>query len=114
MHNAPISKAWFEKMKGKEPFVTRLFTVFLREEPLRVAKIHAAVEARDLEQVKYLAHSLKGAAATMGAEPLRETCLELEMAAKDNDEAESTLALEHMDREVRRVYELMQDWLKEQ
>ncbi|MGE4293258.1 MAG: Hpt domain-containing protein [Desulfovibrio sp.] len=114
MTNAPISKAWFEKMQGKESFVTRLFSVFLREEPLRVTKIHTAVQDRDLEQVKYLAHSLKGAAATMGAEPLRDTCLELEMAAKDNDEAASTLALEHLDTEIRRVYELMQDWLRQQ
>lgn len=112
MHNDPISKAWFEKMQGKESFVSRLFIVFLREEPLRVAKIHTAVETGDLEQVKYLAHSLKGAAATMGAEPLRETCLELELAAKSNDKAGSDEALRHMDEQVARVYDVMQDWLR--
>ncbi|MDD4730414.1 MAG: Hpt domain-containing protein [Desulfovibrio sp.] len=112
MHNEPISKPWFEKMRGKEAFITRLFTVFLREEPQRVAKIRAAMERNDLDEVKYLAHSLKGAAATLGAEPLRQACLELEMAAKSNNEAQSSLALQHLDEQIGRVYERMQDWLK--
>ncbi|SKA80329.1 Hpt domain-containing protein [Paucidesulfovibrio gracilis DSM 16080] len=112
MPNEPISKPWFDKMKGKEAFITRLFTVFLREEPQRVAKIRTAMESRQLGEVTYLAHSLKGAAATLGAEPLHEACLQLELAAKSEDEGQSVEALRQLDEQIERVYERMQDWLK--
>ncbi|MEF2145908.1 MAG: Hpt domain-containing protein [Desulfovibrionaceae bacterium] len=109
MTDAPISPAWFEKMQGKEAFVQRLFEVFLREEPQRVNKIKAAVKGADLAQVKFLAHSLKGAAATMGAEPLRDCCLRLELAAKSNDPLQSAEAMSCLEREIGRVYTCMRE-----
>jgi HPt (histidine-containing phosphotransfer) domain-containing protein len=69
----------------KPDFLRRLFEVFMSDEPLRVTKIAEAINAGDLDVVRYLAHSLKGAAATLGMERVRDACRTLEMAAKDGE-----------------------------
>jgi len=66
----------------KSAFLGRLFEVFLQDEPARMEALATAVNTRDLKQVAYLAHSLKGAAATMAMERLRDACRGLEFAAK--------------------------------
>lgn len=78
-----ISAEWLARMQKRPEFLRALFENFLAEEPKRLAALAAAVEADDREQVRYLAHSLKGAAATLGMEPLRDACRELEFAARD-------------------------------
>jgi len=82
----PIDEQWLARMRAAKPdFLRRLFEMFLEEEPKRIAALTQAVAAADLEQVRYLAHSMKGAAATMGMERLRDACRELELAAKADD-----------------------------
>jgi HPt (histidine-containing phosphotransfer) domain-containing protein len=80
----PINPEWLARMQRDKPvFLRELFTVFLAEEPKRLAAIGAAVQAGDLPLVRHHAHSLKGAAATLGLEPLRDAARELEFAARD-------------------------------
>ncbi|QLA20347.1 Hpt domain-containing protein [Desulfolutivibrio sulfoxidireducens] len=59
--------------------------VFIAETPERSRKIARAFAAHDLEQLVRLAHSLKGVCGTMHAEPLREICYRVEMAARAGD-----------------------------
>ncbi len=71
-----INKNWLDSMAStKKEFLTKLFSVFLRDEPARVLKIREALESEQMDELKYLAHSLKGAAATMGADRVRDACL---------------------------------------
>ncbi|WP_428567261.1 MAG: Hpt domain-containing protein [Solidesulfovibrio sp. DCME] len=69
--------------------LTEIFHVFVAETPGRRADIEAALAAGDVGRLNRLAHSLKGVAATMFAEPLRQAAYALEMAARDN-------ALDHL------------------
>ena len=64
-------------MRTKPDFLRRLFEVFLEEEPKRIAALGQAVSGSDLDLVRHIAHALKGAAATMGMERLRDACREL-------------------------------------
>jgi len=57
----------------------------MSDEPLRVTKIAEAINAGDLDVVRYLTHSLKGAAATLGMERVRDACRALELAAKEGE-----------------------------
>lgn len=112
MDNKPISQAWLDKMNGKDTFVQRLFTVFVTEEPKRMETIRAALEDRDTAQMAYLTHSLKGAAATMGAEGLRQCALELELAGKAGNLEESRACFDRLHREIERVYVFMREFLE--
>lgn len=111
MNTLPISQEWLDKMQGKETFVQRLFTVFVTEEPKRMETIHAALEAQDTKQMAYLTHSLKGSAATMGAEGLRQCALGLELAGKDNDLQKSRACYAALEAEIERVYMFMRGQL---
>jgi signal transduction histidine kinase/DNA-binding response OmpR family regulator len=58
--------------------------IFLEDTPNRLDKIEAAVEAGDAETVQKEAHSIKGAAANVGAKPLLGAASELEAAGRES------------------------------
>lgn len=113
MSDQPICKQWMDKMEGKDAFVQRLFSVFIAEEPKRVEQIRTALAERDTDQLAYLTHSLKGSAATMGAEQLRESCLALELAAREGDVARSDACFEELEERIDEVYAFMKSRLPE-
>ena len=80
-----IDSRFLESMAGKQPFLKRMFTVFISQEPKRIREIKEALESRDVERLRHLAHALKGGAATMGVERVRDCCLNLENASKAQD-----------------------------
>lgn len=80
----PIDPAWLERMLTTKPdFARRLFEVFLADEPARVQAMAQAIADGDLDLLRHLAHSLKGAAATLGMARVSAACRELEFAARD-------------------------------
>jgi HPt (histidine-containing phosphotransfer) domain-containing protein len=79
----PIDAQWLARMRERKPeFLRQLFAVFLEEEPKRFAALAQAVAAGDGTLLRHQAHALKGAAATLGMQPLSDACRELEHAAK--------------------------------
>ncbi len=104
----PIAQAWMDEMAARRPaLVARMFEVFLAEEPQRLAEIRTALERGDAERLRFLVHSLKGAAAALGAERLRDCCLALELAAKEGDLAVAPLRLTGLEAEMERVFAFM-------
>lgn len=79
----PIDPAWLERMLARPDFARRLFTVFLDDEPARVQALGKAIAEGDLEAIRYLAHSLKGASATLGMPRVSAACRDLEFAARE-------------------------------
>ncbi len=108
----PIAHAWMDEMTNKRPaLVERMFAVFLEDEPKRLAAVRAALAGGDAEQLRFLAPSLKGAAAALGAETLRDLCLEMETAAKSGDLAAAPQCLLHMETELDRLFAFMRGHL---
>jgi HPt (histidine-containing phosphotransfer) domain-containing protein len=104
-----ISQTWLNTMlPSRQAFVRRLFSVFIREEPKRVENLKDAIQNEDIERIRYFAHSLKGAAATLGCEAVQKACLEIENAAKQNDLANAPKLLEKLELEMDRVYRAME------
>ena len=67
---------------GKEQ-VNKLIRLFIDSSSENLTKLLSAIEDGDLKQVADLAHTLKGAAGTMGLTRLHELCLAFEKAAKE-------------------------------
>lgn len=103
----PIDANWLERFRTRPEFLARLFEVFLAEEPKRLARIQAAVDAGDMESVRFLAHALKGASATMGMERLRDACRELEYAVRDGEPQRLPACLASVEREIAAVFAVM-------
>ncbi|MGC8826703.1 MAG: Hpt domain-containing protein, partial [Anaerolineae bacterium] len=77
--------------------------VFLEEADNHAAKLSEAVQAGSAKQVDYHAHSLKGAAATIGAVRVRDAAWELEQMGKHGNLAGAPRALEKLLQEIASV-----------
>jgi signal transduction histidine kinase/DNA-binding response OmpR family regulator/HPt (histidine-containing phosphotransfer) domain-containing protein len=79
---------------GNKELPKKLLTKFHARLPEELRQINAAVAARDSAQISALAHRLKGAAANLSAEPMREAAGELEAIGRSGDltDAETWLA----------------------
>lgn len=71
------------RLKGDTEFLKTLYGVFVSDLPKKLAAIDEAAEKQDLDLLQRNAHSLKGAAATIGAIALRDAAFSLEMASKE-------------------------------
>ena len=82
-----------ERFDNDDELLAEIFAVFAREAPGRRSAMEAALAAGDLAKLTGMAHSLKGVAATIFAEPLRQAAyaLELEARAGDRTAAGATL-----------------------
>ena len=77
-----------------EPDVLReVLATFLADAPRRIAAITHAIECRDAQALLRAAHTLKGAAASIGAAGIQDRCRELESAAREGDIDQGTTAL---------------------
>jgi HPt (histidine-containing phosphotransfer) domain-containing protein len=108
-----IDSKFLESMAGKQPFLKRMFTVFISQEPKRIQDIKDALESRDVERLRHLAHALKGGAATMGVGRVRDICLLLEKASKAQDLDAATTHLDTLEKEMRSAYAFMFNYLAE-
>jgi len=73
------------RMDGDADLVEEITGVFLEEVPNQMAKIAEALEADDPARVQRQAHTLKGAAANIGAGAMRERAFQVELAAEAGD-----------------------------
>ena len=80
-----LNEQWLlDKARGNRDFLKKLFAVFVDQQPGKIDEMRQAYLDGDLAQVAFMAHTLKGGAATMGAEVLKERAFEVEKAAKEN------------------------------
>lgn len=109
-----IDRGWLDKMlTSRRDFLKRMFEVFVREEPLRLEKTQKALEAEDMEILRFLAHSIKGATATMGAYGAKEHAAALEQAAKRQDMDDARRQFGLLAEEMSRVLDFMRGFLAE-
>ena len=57
--------------------------LFVTQSVEQLARLRAAVKARDASAVRNLAHALRGSSGNLGAPTMAELCLQLEQAASD-------------------------------
>ncbi len=95
------------KARGNTGFLMKLFGAFVAEQPGNLAAMQSALDEQDLAHLAFLAHSLKGAAATMCAPALRDASHELERAARAGDQPRAAEALDALARNLDTVLAAM-------
>ena len=88
-----------------EPDVLReVLATFLADAPRRIAAITNAIQGQDAHALLRAAHTLKGAAASIGAAGVQGRCRELESTARKGDvEPGATAVLSALGEELERV-----------
>lgn len=89
-----VEQAWFSRKLadlaelGGPPFVSEMIDAFLTLATQAIADIRAGLASGDLPAVARTAHSLKSAAANLGAEELREIAVQIESQARSSETSE--------------------------
>jgi len=73
------------RIQNDEEFLRTLYGAFIDDLPNKFNTLDEAIAGGEFKKAQQAAHSLKGAAATVGAVSLRDAALEIEMAARDGD-----------------------------
>jgi signal transduction histidine kinase/CheY-like chemotaxis protein/HPt (histidine-containing phosphotransfer) domain-containing protein len=71
-----------KRVSGDDEFARELLAEFVRDAEQQVIRLRAAVTGEESKLISELAHTVKGAAANVGAEGVRAAALELEQHAK--------------------------------
>jgi len=74
-----------ERMMNDAELVCEIVDEFLKDIPRQIETLNGAIEAGDIETAHRQAHSIKGAAANMAADALREAAFEMEKAGQTGD-----------------------------
>lgn len=94
-----------ESTLGDLAFERALLEAFLEDNQQRLEVLRAGMQASEGERESLVleAHAMKGAASTLGAQPLADAARALERALASNDVAEAERSLAAVERELTRV-----------
>ncbi len=88
-----------ERLMNDEVVMRMVIDLFVEDMPIRLSALKKALEAGELENVLRQSHTIKGAAATIAAERMRNAALEIEDVCRRGECAEKVAplvsALEH-------------------
>jgi HPt (histidine-containing phosphotransfer) domain-containing protein len=96
-------------MGGDDAFVTELIEQFVTDSPALVAAARKGLEARDADEVRRAAHTLKSNAATFGANELSDRSSRLEAAAKAGALDDAPERIDAIAEELERVHAALRD-----
>ncbi|WP_460030340.1 response regulator [Megalodesulfovibrio paquesii] len=103
--------ATLARIHGDDEFLALLYKTFLDDLQTRIAKFQTTHAQGDFAALQKQAHSLKGAAATVDAEAARLAALQLELAAKQKDDAGTSEALQELVLQLELLQQAMRDML---
>ncbi|MBN1847588.1 MAG: response regulator [Deltaproteobacteria bacterium] len=87
------------RVNGDEELCNELLELFVDDFPVQMATLKRAMERKDMDLVSKQAHTIKGAAANIGATALREAAFRIETAGKGQDPGRVRIATEMLDKE---------------
>ncbi len=88
------------RIQGDEELLAHLARIFVKDHSQQVASIRHALQQSDFPGLERAAHTLKGSAATLGAERATQVALQLETSARTGDLGECRRLLTLLEPEV--------------
>jgi len=92
-----------ERLGGDEEMFEEFLGLLLDQCSNDVPRIAQAIQADDAAEVESLAHSLKGAAASLSAERVRAVSSYLEQAGRNGDLSEAPIGLQALNQTVQEL-----------
>jgi len=73
-----------ERVQHDRELLLELFQIFLDDCPKKIEALKSAVKQADVQKIKDIAHSMKGASGNIAAKKINATFIIIEQMAKDN------------------------------
>lgn len=93
--SVPLEEEYRCDLPTDDPEIREVIEEFVHALPARIEKMQAAVENEDLEELRQLAHWLKGAGGTVGYDCFTVPAAKLESLAKENRHTDEQISLIH-------------------
>jgi CheY-like chemotaxis protein len=103
-------EAFLERMMGDEEFAHEVVAEFVKELPTLIGALEDRVREASLESIWKEAHKIKGSAANVGGEALRDMALKVEQAGKAGNSAEVFQWIPELEIQATRLIEALQQW----
>ncbi len=103
-------EAFLQRMMGDLEFAHDVTTGFLEELPALLSALRDQFAREDLESIWKQAHKLKGSAANVGAEALRDTAFEMEIAGKIGDLSRVATLMPELEERSVQLSEVLRLW----
>jgi CheY-like chemotaxis protein len=100
--------AALERLGGDAALLAELVSLFQQDAPRLLSDLHAALNQQDAEALRRAAHSLKGAAAYIGATAISETAYRLERLAANGQLAEASRTLQELEQALSALQAVLQ------
>jgi len=97
------------RVGGDKEFYRELLGILLEGTPEQVQEMREAIETGAAERLERVAHSLKGAAASLEAGPVRDAALRLEMLGREADLAAAPQVLAELEAELGRLRQFAEE-----
>jgi PAS domain S-box-containing protein len=101
---------FLRRMMGDEDFARSVAVGFLQDLPKLLAGLKERVAQQDLELIWKQAHKMKGSAANVGGEVLKEAAFEVEKAGKAGDLAAVAEWMPELELQSARLREALEQW----
>ena len=103
----PVQVKLFEEMMGPDSFelLVEILETFLLEIPNNLPHLHRAIKDNDTATVRQIAHSIKGSASSVTAQPLADAARSLETSARQGDLSQAEEQVQRLEEEFTRLQE---------
>jgi len=88
-----------ERLDGDETFFRELLGMFLDDVPIQLERMQNQLKEEDFGALERQAHTLKGAAMSLGGMGLQKAALELEVAARNHEPDRASILLGSFEKE---------------
>ncbi|HUA97923.1 MAG TPA: PAS domain S-box protein [Terracidiphilus sp.] len=105
-------EAFLQRMMGDVEFAREVAEGFAGELPAMLIELREKAALEALEPICKLAHKIKGAAANVGGEALRDVALEMELAGKGGDLARVVRLVPDLETQAGRLSEALRKWTR--
>ena len=92
-----------ERLGDDEELLREIREIFSDDAPKQMEALKRAIDTNDVVLTERQAHSLKSAAANIGAELMRDKAFEIELAARDKNLNNLQMLYEKLEHEMQRV-----------
>lgn len=94
-----------EQVVGDREMLKEVIDIYRQEYPKQLEEIQRAIERKDAEAIRLVAHTIKGAVANFGAKPAFETALALENIGKSKELSNAGNVFNKLTAELKRLDE---------
>ena len=88
-----------ERVQDDKELLLELLDIFQEDFVGKRQSLTEAVRNKDVQKIKELTHSLKGASGNISAKPMHANCLKMEQMARENDISQIGPMLVELDRQ---------------